>query len=126
LWGIQFGDTLLGEGNPWLLFTQDYFEQTILATADGFIPFFDPFQDGYDPCDKNLKISKNLGGVSRASLLIAFTWKGFQPGGFLNSNRYFRIGFGRNGGNRVFRIAGEWVKKFVENGHKDLWTGGPL
>src|SRR5690606_11873930 len=36
------------------------------ATADGFIPFFDPFADfgWYDPCDPILHWSQTLGGIS--------------------------------------------------------------
>jgi hypothetical protein len=34
----------------------------------------------------------------------------FGKGGLLNSTRYLRIGFGRDGGDRVFRISGDWIK----------------
>jgi RHS repeat-associated protein len=51
---------------------------------------------------------------------------GVRPGGFLNSNRYLRIGFGRKGGNRVFRIGGQWLEKVTGRGHLDIWEGGPL
>ena len=50
----------------------------------------------------------------------------FGRGGLLNSNRYLRIGFGRKGGLRVFRIGGQWVERISGNPHFDLWTGGPL
>jgi RHS repeat-associated protein len=47
-------------------------------------------------------------------------------GGLLNSNRYLRLGFGRHGGTRVFRIGGQWVKSVTGRAHIDLWKGGPL
>lgn len=50
--------------------------------------------------------------------------KSFERGGWLNSNRYLRIGMGRNGGDSVFRITGDWVP--TESGHIDLWNFGPL
>lgn len=52
--------------------------------------------------------------------------EGVKRGGWMNSNRYLRIGFGRKGGDNVFRISGQWVEKFVESGHIDLWKGGAL
>jgi len=52
--------------------------------------------------------------------------RGVQPGGVLNTGRYFRIGFGRHGGDRVFRIAGRWVERITGRAHIDLWRGGPL
>lgn len=44
-----------------------------MATADGFIPFVDPFADlgMYDPCDPMLQVSSALGMLSRDLLLIA-------------------------------------------------------
>jgi RHS repeat-associated protein len=50
----------------------------------------------------------------------------FRKGGLLNSNRYFRIGFGRAGGRRVFRLAGQIVQKVAGREHIDIWRGGPL
>jgi hypothetical protein len=51
-------------------------------------------------------------------------------GGYLasiaNANRYFRIGFGRHGGNQVFRVAGQWVQRVTGKPHIDIWRGGPL
>lgn len=43
-----------------------------------------------------------------------------------NANRYLRIGFGRHGGDRVFRFAGQWVQKLTGRAHIDIWKGGPL
>jgi RHS repeat-associated protein len=50
----------------------------------------------------------------------------FGKGGLVNSNRYLRIGFGRYGGVRVFRIGGRWVSRVTGRSHVDLWRGGPL
>jgi len=50
----------------------------------------------------------------------------FGKGSWLNSGRYLRIGFGRRGGQRVFRIAGEWVSKYLGKPKIDIWKGGPL
>jgi RHS repeat-associated protein len=49
----------------------------------------------------------------------------FKPNGLLNSNRYLRIGEGDKGGNRVFRIGGNWVKIVKKNGKIDLKDLGP-
>lgn len=43
-----------------------------------------------------------------------------------NANRHLRVGFGRHGGDRVFRIAGEWVQAVFGKRHIDFWRGGPL
>ena len=48
----------------------------------------------------------------------------FCKNGFLNANRYLRIGFSRNGGNRVFRLSGDWV--ITDSKHIILWDFGPL
>jgi hypothetical protein len=53
-----------------------------------------------------------------ASIVALGTACKFIP---FNSNRYLRIGLGRNGGNQVFRIAGDWIGT-----HIDLWDLGPL
>jgi RHS repeat-associated protein len=54
----------------------------------------------------------------------------FGKGGLLNSNRYLRIGFSRFGGDRVFRISGDWIKLLPESwhdeGHIILKNLGPL
>lgn len=48
--------------------------------------------------------------------------KAFGRGGLLNSNRYLRIGISRKGGDKVFRITGDWLG----GRHYDLWNFGPL
>ncbi len=50
----------------------------------------------------------------------------FRRGGWLNSNPYLRIGWGRRGGERVFRIAGDWLIRLIGREHIVLWRGGPL
>jgi hypothetical protein len=47
----------------------------------------------------------------------------FGRGGVLNSNRYLRVGWGRNNGREVFRISGDAVGFFKKNPHIDLWKG---
>jgi len=70
-------------------------------------------------------------------------WAGryvFGKGAILNSNRYLRLGLGRDGGQSVVRLAGEWlgkvpgpvrdlvgIKEIKSGVYKwDLWTRGPL
>jgi RHS repeat-associated protein len=64
------------------------------------------------------KSSRQLGGT--------LTRKLFGKGGTLNRGQNLRIGFGRRGGNRVFRIAGRWVQRVTGRSHIDLWTSGKL
>jgi len=59
LWGIGWADdsgnvTSIGIGSPTLVFsgeTANDFRESAAATADGVIPFADPFQEHYDNCD---------------------------------------------------------------------------
>ncbi|MBL8013326.1 MAG: RHS repeat-associated core domain-containing protein [Candidatus Omnitrophica bacterium] len=44
----------------------------------------------------------------------------------LNHNRYLRIGFGQHRGKKVFRVAGEWLKRITGRSHFDIWIGGSL
>jgi RHS repeat-associated protein len=75
-----------------------------------------------DPCAGWYKAGE-IGAYAWAAVMLR---QGVQPGGWLNSNRFLRIGFGRHGGNRVFRIAGKIIEQIVEKGHLDIWTGGAL
>ncbi len=50
----------------------------------------------------------------------------FGRGGWLNSNRYLRIGISRDGGRKVFRIAGDWVGKVKNDPHITIKDLGPL
>ena len=66
-----------------------------------------------------------LGTAAAATAVAVAAGTGaFSKGGWLNSNPYLRIGWGRHQG-RVFRIAGEWVKRLTGREHIDLWRGGP-
>jgi len=66
------------------------------------------------------------GAVTGAALGAALGKAGVSPGGFLNSNRYLRIGFSRLGGNRVFRIGGQVIEKLFDQKAIDIFKGGPL
>jgi len=106
------------------------------AFIDGVIPDWcekcDPFAyyHYYDVNDPGMRSAQVIGSVTRdveiAIALKAALKAGVQKGGWLNSNRYLRIGFGRKGGVRVFRIGGKIVEFFNEAGKWDIWTGGKL
>lgn len=49
------------------------------AFLDGFIPFADPFSNLYDPCDKSLQWSKDIGGWTRDAELSLATWRVIGP-----------------------------------------------
>jgi hypothetical protein len=66
-WNIGWGDPTLAFSNE----SADDLRRGAAATADGFIPFADPFQDQYDPCDWDTGVSKALGALSRDLLLTA-------------------------------------------------------
>jgi RHS repeat-associated protein len=51
---------------------------------------------------------------------------GVAKGGWMNSNRYLRIGWSKKGGNRVFRFGGKLIEKFRSSGKLDIFTGGKL
>ncbi len=79
LWGIQFGSFNIGWGNPNLAFDSDSWKdlaQGAAATADGIIPFADPFQKYYDPCDPILRASRTLGEIGRDVGLLAIPGSG--------------------------------------------------
>jgi len=76
---------------------------------------------GVDPCSDEYKIGKIAGEIEGAGALGgAVASKAFRPGGWTNSNRYLRVGWGRHQGQQVFRVSGQWVR-----GHIDLFRGGP-
>lgn len=82
---------------------------------------------GIDSCSDVYQVSGVAGSVVGAGALGgALASKSFVPGGWLNSNRYLRIGFGRKGGNETFRIAGQWLERVTGRQKIDLWKGGPL
>jgi hypothetical protein len=49
----------------------------------------------------------------------------FGKGGILNSNRYLRIGFSTKFGQKVFRVAGDWLK-LIRTNHIDIGKFGPM
>jgi RHS repeat-associated protein len=65
-------------------------------------------------------------GTAAAATACAVGWSGVQRGGWMNANRYLRIGLGQHRGRLVFRVAGEWVERLIGKPHWDIWTGGPL
>lgn len=75
LCGIQIGNFKIGSGYATLVFDASswgVFKDSLAATADGVIPFFDPFSDTYDPCNRALRWSKRLGAFSRDVALAAW------------------------------------------------------
>jgi hypothetical protein len=136
LWGIQFGDFNIGWGDLNLAFDSDSWNdlgQGAAATADGFIPFFDPFEKYYAPCDKTLQLSKAGGEFARNTLLTAAGMRagaalgGTRLGHGLNHNPYLRIGPGRMpargglpAGPKVPRISIGPQRPGVKNPHIDL------
>lgn len=61
---------------------------------------------GINKCSNEYTISSVIGNVVGATALGgALVNKSFRPSGWLNSNRYLRIGWGKNEGRRVFRIG---------------------
>ena len=79
-----------------------------MATADGFIPFSDPFQlsGGYGGCEDGIGFSKGAGAFSRDVAIMAtglplsgsksFIWKGSAKGTNAARLLFNRIGLGRN------------------------------
>jgi RHS repeat-associated protein len=78
--------------------------------------------DVVNPCSDAYSVGAFYGFVTQALLIKA----GTKPGGFLNRGRNLRIGFGQHGGNRVFRVAGEWLERWFKTKHFDIWRGGPI
>lgn len=122
---MQFGDLFfLGFGDATLAFDDsswDVFEDAAAATADGMIPFADPFAAYYNPCDPALQLSKLLGEISRDAALAAAGLRGLGKlggtrfGHQLNHNPYLRIGPGRWGKEMVPRIS-------IGRGGPSWWT----
>jgi hypothetical protein len=52
--------------------------------------------------------------------------EGVKPGGWLNRNRYLRVGWSRLGGNRVFRVGEKIVEKLLGQKALDIYKGAPL
>lgn len=78
---------------------------------------------GIDPCSAAYKAGKVIGQIEGALAVGgSVASKAFKPGGWTNSNRYLRIGWGRHKGDQVFRISGQWIK--TDSRHIDLFRGG--
>ncbi|MFO0962144.1 MAG: RHS repeat-associated core domain-containing protein [Phycisphaerales bacterium] len=85
LWGIQFGSLLIGSGNPWLAFTNKswgHLAEGAMATADGIVPFGDPFADlgAYQADTWDVQASQQLGELSRNLALAALGLHGVNLG----------------------------------------------
>ncbi|MBP5227792.1 MAG: RHS repeat-associated core domain-containing protein [Kiritimatiellae bacterium] len=81
LWGVQFGDTLIGSGTPWMEFDRDSWGDMgrgVVAWVDGVIYFDDPFAFLYK--DENgcvafeYRASRVIGGVTR-DLMLALLFR---------------------------------------------------
>ena len=117
----------LCEDQPWYQDTWDWFNDEIWS----YVPkSWDDFAN--DPGWEGLPYAIGVAGTTPQAL-IAIEGVGpavgqFFNSGWINQNRYLRIGFSRLGGESVFRIAGEWVRNmpFVKDGHIILRNLGPL
>ncbi len=77
---------------------------------------------GIDRCSREYGGSALAGNLSGGIATGGALWtKSFQPGGWLNSNRYLRIGWGRHQNHRVFRISGKLVRTPTK--HIDVYRG---
>jgi RHS repeat-associated protein len=90
----------------------EWYEKTGAAVGGGFAALWTP---------ETSDATATVLGCAIGEAAIA---RGVARGGWLNSNRYLRIGFGKGkGARRVFRIGGDVIKKIIEDGHIDLWKG---
>jgi RHS repeat-associated protein len=105
-----------------------------VGTVQGFNAYLDAFLPGsplkswdlYDQEAPGISFMQEVAAPTGGALLAAGLRNvlesamvaAFRPGGWLNSNRYLRIGWGRHGGT-VFRVSGNWVK--TQSGHIDLY-----
>ncbi|MGH7976486.1 MAG: hypothetical protein ACREC8_07465 [Limisphaerales bacterium] len=86
-WGVSDGiGTSLGNSlNPfdasagWSGFSLETSSEADAAFLDGIIPFWDPFSNLYDPCDKGLQWSKSIGGYTRDAEISLATWRVIGP-----------------------------------------------
>jgi RHS repeat-associated protein len=120
---------------PGDLYDEEVARHGAQAFIDGVIPDLpgcgeacDPFASHgyYDVNDLGMRSAQVIGSVTRDVEIAIALRAGVQKGGWLNSNRYLRIGFSRKGGMRVFRVGGKIVEFFNEKGKWDIWTGGKL
>jgi RHS repeat-associated protein len=77
---------------------------------------------GVDACSSAYRYGHIAGEIEGAGALAgSLAAKSFSRGGWLNSNRYLRIGWGKDKGYEVFRISGNWIAD-----HIDLFRGPRL
>jgi hypothetical protein len=77
---------------------------------------------GVDACSSAYRYGRIAGEIEGAGALAgSLAAKSFSRGGWLNSNRYLRIGWGKDKGYEVFRISGNWIAD-----HIDLFRGPRL
>jgi hypothetical protein len=82
---------------------------------------------GVDICSTAYKVGRVAGAIDGAGALGgALGAKSFVEGGWLNANRYLRIGLGRKGGDQVFRLGGQWLENVTGQAKIDLFNLGPL
>jgi hypothetical protein len=67
----------------------------------------------------NMLMAAAAGAAADAAVDAAASVTGDEAASWLNQGRYWRIGFGRKGGLRVFRSV-------IFGWKKDWWIGGPL
>jgi len=108
-----FGDTITIGGTEWI---RDQWNKKVWGEEF----------DSVDPCSDSYTAGKWSGYAWEAGMAAATAPKLFGKGALLNANRYLRIGVGRKGGEKVFRIAGDVVKKVKKNGHIDIFKMGKL
>lgn len=71
-------------------------------------------------------VAQTAVGIGVALLAAQVATRVFGRGGLLNANRYLRIGIGRHGGDKVFRVAGRVIEFFKpDSPHINLWRIGP-
>jgi hypothetical protein len=116
----------------------------LAAYVDGLVPFLDPldslgFYDSGEIGIASMQVTGEIAAVAfgagaslrGTSLLVSETASGtggvaalgrklIGKGGLLNSNRYLRVGLGRNGGLKVLRVAGSTVQRLTGKAHIDL------
>ncbi|MEP7009932.1 MAG: RHS repeat-associated core domain-containing protein [Acidobacteriota bacterium] len=122
----------------------------LLAYVDGLVPFVDPLEGLglYDSQEVGMSSMQVTGEIALTITGVAGAAKGastlavegatgsgrlaavgralFRKGGILNSNRYLRLGYGRRGGERVFRAAGRVVEALFRRAHIDIKSLGSL
>jgi RHS repeat-associated protein len=111
-WYDDVGDASAGFG--------DAVSFGLTKNVRGVLSDYLDMKDSVDPCS----------GYYTAGKWTGYAWwvafGSISAGGVINNNRYLRIGPGRKGGEKVFRIGGKWLKEVTGKPHLDLWRLGPL